>query len=80
MNQKTEINEEILKNTTKCNKNFSCLSGNRNELCMVEYNVKDKIHFIKCTNTKFCSYKISFGYSYVCTCPTRKEIYNRYKL
>jgi len=70
MNKKTDIhiNEDILKNTTKCNKYFSCLSG-RNNLCKVELNVDDKIHFVKCINDEPCNYRISFGYSFICLCP-----------
>lgn len=82
MDQKTEIkiDEEILKNTTKCRKEFSCLSGKRTDLCKVELSVKDKIHFVKCLSDEPCDYKISFGYSFVCRCPARKELYNRYNI
>jgi hypothetical protein len=75
-----QINEDILKNTTKCTTNFSCLSGNRTDLCKVEYNVDDKIHFVNCIGSKPCNYRIPFGYSFICQCPVRKEIYNRYKI
>jgi len=82
MNKKTDIqiNEEYLKNTTKCKKDFSCLSGKRNDLCKVELNVEDKIHFVKCMSSEPCSYRISFGYSFVCLCPVRKELFNRYNI
>jgi len=82
MNQKTDIqiNEEYLKNTTKCKKDFSCLSGKRKDLCKVELNVEDKIHFVKCMSREPCSYRISFGYSFVCLCPVRKELFNRYNI
>jgi hypothetical protein len=82
MNQKTDfqINEEYLKNATKCKKDFSCLSGKRKDLCKVELNVEDKIHFVKCMSSEPCSYRISFGYSYVCLCPVRKELFNRYNI
>ncbi len=82
MGQKTEIkvNPEILKNTTECKKDFSCLSGNRTDLCKVELNVNDKIHFVKCLSDEPCDYKKSFGYSFICICPVRKELYNRYNI
>lgn len=74
MEQKTviKINEDILKKTTRCKKDFSCLSGEM-ELCRVELCVDNKIHFIKCVSDEPCSYKIPFGYSFVCICPVRKE-------
>ncbi len=79
MDRKTdiEINENILKATTKCKHGFSCLSGKK-DVCKVELSVDNKIHFIVCLDNLPCSYRIPFGYSYVCTCPVRKELYNRY--
>jgi len=79
MEQKTavEISEDLLKKTTRCKKDFSCLSGER-KLCRVELCVDDKIHFIKCVSNEPCGYKIPFGYSFVCICPVRKELHNRY--
>ncbi|MCX9011739.1 MAG: hypothetical protein OIN66_11535 [Candidatus Methanoperedens sp.] len=82
MNPKTDIkiSEDILKKTSRCKKNFSCLSGEISTLCKVEFCIEDKIHFIRCVTTMPCSYKIPFGYSYVCICPVRKELHNRYKI
>ncbi len=71
-----KMNEDILKTATKCKKNLSCLSGT--DICKVESCIEDKIHFIKCMNSEPCDYRISFGYSYVCICPVRKELFNRY--
>ncbi len=82
LNQKKDIqiDEEVLKNTTKCKKNFSCLSDIRNNLCKVELNIDNKIHFVKCMSSEPCNYRISFGYSFVCICPVRKELFNRYNI
>jgi ribosomal protein L31 len=82
MNQKTEIQikKEILKNATKCKKGFSCLSNNGNDLCKVELDVDNKIHFVKCLGNETCNYRISFGYSFVCQCPVRKELFNLYNV
>ena len=81
MDQKTiiKINEDVIKKTTKCKKNISCLSSGR-ELCQVELCVENKIHFIKCKSDEFCNYRVPFGYSHVCVCPVRKELYNVYKI
>ena len=73
-----KIDEDILKSATRCKKNLFCLSGN--DICKVEYCVDGKIHFIKCMNLDPCNYRISFGYSFVCNCPVRKELFNRYKI
>lgn len=75
----TKISKDVINNTTRCKKNFSCLSG-ENPICRVELCVDDKIHFIKCANNEPCSYKIPFGYSFVCICPVRKELHNKYNI
>jgi hypothetical protein len=77
---KIKISEDTLKKAGKCKKNYSCLSGKRDDICKVELNVEDKIHFVKCMSIEPCTYRISFGYSYVCLCPIRKELYNRYNI
>lgn len=75
-----KISEEVLKNTTKCIKDFSCLRKDREDLCKIESCIENKIYFIKCLSDEPCQYKATFGYSLVCTCPTRKELYNLYKM
>ena len=78
--EEIRISEDILKMADKCRKNHSCLSGQLDDLCKVELNVDDKIHFVKCMTQEFCPYRISFGYSYVCLCPVRKELFDRYNI
>ncbi len=73
-----KIDENISKTATKCIKNLSCMSGS--DICKVELCVDGKIHFIKCMNLEHCNYRISFGYSFVCNCPVRKELFNRYNI
>ncbi|MDD5616939.1 MAG: hypothetical protein PHH85_12155 [Candidatus Methanoperedens sp.] len=75
-----KIDDDIIKNTNRCKKNHSCLSGDATDTCKVEMCVGDKVHFIKCNNENTCNYKIPFGYSFVCTCPVRKEIYKMYRV
>ncbi len=78
---KFAIDEAIKKNATKCRRNFSCLSGENGYLCEVEDFAGGKIHFIKPGNaSELCGYRMEFGYSYLCNCPVRKEIYNQYKV
>jgi len=74
-----KVDDNIKQKTTKCRKNFSCLSG-ETPICRVDLCIENKIHFIKCVNNESCGYRVSFGYSYVCTCPVRKELYNCYKI
>lgn len=79
---KLEISENILKNTTKCNKDFACLSGERECLCKLEDSIIDTPCFIiiRAENCGFCDYNVSFGNFFICTCPTRNEIYKCYEI
>ena len=74
-----KIDEDTLKSTTKCEKNFSCLKD-QNGLCKVEYYIPDIVYFAKCNEHISCRYKKGYGNSFFCSCPTRKEIYIKYKL
>ena len=75
-----EINEELIKITTKCQNNFACLND-ENHFCLsnVDDCINNKVHFVKCSDNN-CSYRLSFGYSFICNCPIRKEIFNKYNI
>ena len=75
-----KVDDSAIKETTHCEKKFSCLSEKRKNLCKVTYTVEDKVYFIECTNTEPCCYMLPFGHSFFCTCPVRKEIYVRYNI
>ncbi len=71
---KNNVSEEILKKTTKCHNNFACLTGQGEKPCEIEYDVNGSLFFVNYNQKKTCQYALSFGYSYICTCPTRKEL------
>jgi hypothetical protein len=73
-----KIDDNIIQKTTKCRRNFSCLSG-ETTLCKVEEIMGDVI-FIKCMDSNSCEYRFYFGYSQICNCPVRKELYKRNKI
>ena len=75
-----KVDDSIIKKTTNCEKNLSCLSEKRKELCNVTHKVEDEVYFVVCQDTEPCSYQSLFGYSFMCTCPVRKEIYNKYTI
>jgi hypothetical protein len=81
---KFEIAEETIDRVTHCTKELNCLIDNEHRLCPlcpVERCVDGKVHFIKCLDTNECYYRNHFGIShYICTCPVRKEIYNKYQV
>ena len=76
-----KLDSGVLNMTTKCTDDFSCLSSDDRCLCKAERYLggEDGVLFIRPKdNIRNCSYRMSFGSSYVCNCPTRKGIYLRY--
>ncbi len=72
-----EIDEKVLKETTKCKKNFTCLTDISNSCCEVKSCVNDNLIFVDYKCEDKCDYKMSFGNEYICNCPTRKNIYKK---
>lgn len=72
------VSEESRRETTRCEKDFTCLSGSKPDLCKVEYCVDGRVHFIKCLNQELCSYRLFFGKRAFCSCPVRKELFNNH--
>lgn len=75
-----EINDDIKEQATECEKGMGCVKNKDHKICKVESFISDKVIFVKCLDTKYCGYKLSFGSFYVCTCPVRKEIFDKYKI
>jgi hypothetical protein len=75
-----EIDKNTLKQTLHCESDFKCLKNDLTCLCKVENCFNGEIHYIKCADNFYCNYKMLFGSSTVCTCPVRREIYNKYKI
>lgn len=73
-----EIDRNIIAQTLRCEKNFDCLNNYKHVYCKVENCVNNSVHFIKCLDNNYCTYKMPFGNSFICTCPTRKEIFHKY--
>ena len=77
--KKYKVNEETLKQTTRCKKNFACLFGDCEFLCETKIPNGTSVYF-KCSEGEMsCPYCKSFGkIKKMCTCPTRAELYIRY--
>ena len=72
-----ELIEKIIKKRPhKCEKNYICLTNAVDTCCKVVNCIDGKLHFIDYTSNSYCHYKMSFGYSNICTCEARKEIFN----
>jgi len=75
---KFEVDEAVIKATTRCEKDFACLECEEKVYCPVEACLMHRVHFVKCLHDKPCAYKVRVDRSPVCTCPVRKEIFRRY--
>ena len=74
-----KIPQHILEETTRCTRKFSCLSDTTRDFCKIVHANGLNVLFIN-QNPRACSYKIPFGSSYICTCPTRFEIYKNHNI
>jgi hypothetical protein len=74
------INKETIEKTTKCAFGCKCLTDEVHSLCTTESVIAGYGLFVnKTANNHLCTYKMSFGNGTICTCPTRFEIFDRYK-
>jgi len=72
-----QIDDEIIKKTSGCKSNFLCLKKKNYGRCKVISTIFKEVHFIKC-NAAFCEYRMCYADDYICNCPVRKELYNKY--
>ena len=66
--------------TTKCAKDFICQSAKSKNMCKIEVRKFNFVTSIHCLGEEPCSYKISVDFAKVCGCPTRAELYKKYKI
>ncbi len=75
-----DVSEEVVAKTTLCESDFACLSSDQSRMCRVQRQLMKESLVIDCVETRPCRYRLSFGNWCICSCPTRKEIYERYAL
>jgi hypothetical protein len=76
-----KISDETLKKTTKCMFGFQCLDDKSRDICKIGIYIQGDGCFLSKVKSHTCPYKQLAGYSsYTCTCPTRHELYTRYKI
>ena len=77
--KKLTISQEIIDETTKCNFYKQCLQGADFPLCNVERISDNDVIFVSKTASDVCNCVFGFGFSQICVCPIRKEIYRKYR-
>jgi len=77
---KIEVNENVIDKTTHCDHDFLCLSDEWKQCGIVKALIADNLLYVDFDwgQRRNCSYMVSFGSGYYCTCPIRIEIYKRY--
>ena len=69
-----KIPEEILQKTTNCEFDFNCLLGDKQSLYEIKSSMGHGMLELKPKFDVHCKYRLSFGETYFCRCPTRNEI------
>lgn len=73
------ISDAVRKTTTKCKNKFSCING-KEDICAVEDCINDDVLFVKSQYNSSCPYQQQFGNEFICNCPVRKAIYDKYRI
>ena len=72
------VADDVLARTTKCQNEFACLEGGCCTSCKILSLNGPDVLFIESAGDEFCAYQLNYGYSTICTCPTRYEICKQY--
>lgn len=76
---KFKIDADILNEAEGCRHDYSCLSDNCECLCEIDYDLgSGKVLFLRVNQYMNCQFMMSYGNSYICTCPVRKKIFKLY--
>lgn len=73
-----KISDRTRQLTERCPHSFICLGNEAIDMCTVENCIEGDGCFLKAVKFHDCTYQISFGYSKICNCPTRIELYKNY--
>jgi hypothetical protein len=78
-NKSLTLPEAIMKTADKCHRKFACLTD-PSGCCKPKFQLtKDRILFVDFPRSAECAYSRPWGYSYVCNCPARKELFSRFR-
>ena len=72
------VDKTIIDKAIHCDKNHACLTEENHPSCKIASCVGNKIHFVEKLE-RDCKCYQEFGFSFICNCPVRIEIYRKYK-
>ena len=73
------VNERTI-GVTNCPDNFKCLKQANSGMCQVERRLLGDGVFVNGDGREHCDYLTIYGFSFICNCPTRIELYDRYRI
>jgi hypothetical protein len=75
------VDKATLKKTTRCRRDFECLESGVCSGCEIKPVGRDDKFLVKPKgDSESCPYLTELGFaSHICRCPTRVEIYRRYR-
>jgi len=76
------VPDGVVRETKRCPRHFSCLAAGEDEggdMCEVRQADGQNVLFLRTDEPTTCPYRVLFGYSHVCTCPTRFAIFQKYQ-
>ncbi len=75
------ISTRTREHTAECMFSFQCLEEATRNVCDIDAHIEESLCSLDFVKNHLCSYKRRLGPSYyVCTCPTRFELYKRYRI
>ena len=75
-----EIDDKILDLTTRCLCDFLCICDEPGEICPVERVIPGTALYINPKEHCYCAYLRTYGAEFVCSCPVRRELYEKYNI
>ena len=74
------VGDETIKLSSLCTSGFQCLEGDLYPQCEVDGSVDDDPLYVICSRPQQCGFMFELDSPIcICTCPTRREIHDRYE-
>ena len=74
-----DIDNEVVSKAAECEKAHACLSGMEVKPCRMQYVSLGKFCCLKQRCDSDCIYCLSLDNEFICGCPVRVAIYDKYK-
>lgn len=75
---KYDVPVEIIESAAECTRQSACLKNNGHRCCPVIETIGSEVLFIDPDANLYCDYRLSFAGGWICTCPVRKHLHQRY--